>query len=875
MTQWMNQNVQWVVNDLESKIWLKKQLVELKPLIETDQILRASELWQQFLFRADPQWNLVNSGFCPFLIENWLSEIEAISISAADSQKIYGTMEQLLPILSQYGGEEVMAQWFSEKPEAEDRWGVWYQLCQRLWELFKVKKVVPDTWAKALLVEDYPINVMENTFVFDLGFDVDHIESELILNLSRFNDVHVLVPSIAKDYGSYQVLLDRAPPELQAVSSSSELTQDIDFLKFPSMLSEVKEAVARSRTWVDQGIPAEQIAIVSPQIENYWPTLVSHLDCEGLLYQKAISTPLSQLPFYQQWLSRGRLAMKQLRQKDTEFLVFGSSDQPSISFSEFQQNFRQVLDQSDYQRVSSVEQTIPAAINADELMSLDQFFSWVGTWVKKNQFNGVVWLWQKLDGIAEFDPQLSFTQWIHFFEHYFARNEKTIIPALESGLHVTNLTGAHNLDVQKIIVIGLTEKNLSAGRETPLHLGDVESIRALFGFNLAHQDDNLEQDKLQWLADKPVSESVFTYSEHDFSGQFQSPALFWLQGTLATGDLKPMATPSMSRWDELSYAKDLGAETSAVAKRARQDLGVDSLDPIDFQNASLSASSVEEYFKCPFKYYARKRLKLDNNPFIDLDMDPMSRGRLLHRICELVVIEDLWASSDPDFDQLVERARHDVELEPYSDALWKHLKPAYLKLAADFVQTEKAWRSDYPATKTLYVEKALKTHLDVKDDQLVFSEKGRLFRGVIDRIDQAPDGSLMIIDYKSSGADLTQYGSWLTKGKVQLLIYALALREGLVTSQSEALAGTYFYNLKDMDRTKGLHIKTLPDDFIAKTRSAVDDGVLDELIEAASSLVKTTLGHLNDGIYSPQPENLSLCETCDWKSLCRAPHLNP
>ena len=54
-----------------------------------------------------------------------------------------------------------------------------------------------------------------------------------------------------------------------------------------------------------------------------------------------------------------------------------------------------------------------------------------------------------------------------------------------------------------------------------------------------------------------------------------------------------------------------------------------------------------------------------------------------------------------------------------------------------------------------------------------------LLRGIIDRVDQAPEGSVRIIDYKTAGPSAYSTAAFQRGDKIQIALYALAARDAL------------------------------------------------------------------------------------------------
>ena len=300
----------WIVSSLQHKFLAQLSRIQWGTgLIPSDVVLRASELWERILLEHQPQWHILDLNLATLFIEKWLPECvrnQNLHLSSFDAPRVYQTVGQILPLLCHDLGHEAIEEWFSQSLEAKDRWYSWYKASAYLWEKFLSQKMIPQEWVKGVLVHEDMAS--GESFIFDLGLDMNDVEGELILNLSYRSDVQVLVPNTKDLLPSYQKLLDVG----QVVESAKDsFHSHSEYKKFPSQLSEIKEVVAQVRVWMEEGTPAHKIAVVSPVIENYWPTLSEHFLIEGIIFNKNITSPLSQFEIYQFWLSALRLSLGQ------------------------------------------------------------------------------------------------------------------------------------------------------------------------------------------------------------------------------------------------------------------------------------------------------------------------------------------------------------------------------------------------------------------------------------------------------------------------------------------------------------------------------------------------------------------------------------
>ncbi len=878
----------WVVSDLESRYEIKKSLHGASPpsvlsVTDSHQVLRASELWKRHLLETDPDWHILPTHFASFFIEKWMEgDVRAkdFGLSPGDARRVYKTLGQILSLLVHCYGTDSMDYWFKENPQARQRWYHWYRLGLRIWEKFREKKIIPEEWTKALLLNNETRGLCPRPMVFDLDLAMDNLEAELILNLSRWQDVDVIVPGLilnSEADSPYYDLLSRCQP--QSYPRETRQPQRY-FLKYPSMLSEVKEAVARVRKWLDEGILTHEIGIVSPVIENYWPTLSEFLEIEGIPVNKTLVTPLSQMEWVQVWLSKMRLALGKMNRFDGQQIVYGKQKEPEPEYRKFQRKFENIYDVSDFNRLHEAKKQIPESLDPHQQVLFVDFIQWSVSLLSTGEQEELSCLLPDFDGIRQVTEVLSFEKWLQVFENYFARTEKIILPAQPHGIFVLSTPASMSPALEKILVLGLSENNLTESYNTALSWADVESIKTGFGFNLPHTDDRKRVEQLQWFQHKQAHEIIFSHSETDFSGQFQAPGFFWLSGAIQNNSLN-LVSPSKTRWDEImEYDPGLGTKTesfgkcdvTALERGMKKDKGLWSEDPWTFP-LSLSASSFEEYLKCPFRFFAKNKLHLERKPGLDIEIDPMTRGSLVHSLCERVVAGQNFSLNADEVDTLVEQTRKTMDMEVYNEDIWSFLKPFYVQLIQRFMESERNWRKQYPLTQTYALEKEIKTGMKITDEGFCFSNEGDIpFRGFIDRIDSNGRDQFAVIDYKTSGTDLVQSGSWLKKGHLQLVLYSLAIIDGVLDQEPKNVVAAFYFVMKTMDRGKGFFSEEASSDFLPSKKNSRDK--MESLFSDTRKLIGKILTDMKQGKFQPKPRDFKTCETCDWNKICRAPHLN-
>lgn len=175
---------------------------------------------------------------------------------------------------------------------------------------------------------------------------------------------------------------------------------------------------------------------------------------------------------------------------------------------------------------------------------------------------------------------------------------------------------------------------------------------------------------------------------------------------------------------------------------------------------ALSPSRVGDFLNCPLLYRFRS---------IDRLPEPASpaavRGTVIHRVLEQLFDLPATDRTPEQADRMVAPAWEELqELEPAVTSMFPEDGPeitAWLaschEVLARYFDLEDPTRLE-PAERELYVE--------------TLTDTGLLLRGVIDRVDIAPDGAIRVVDYKSGISPGEMFEG---RALFQLKFYALVL----------------------------------------------------------------------------------------------------
>ena len=250
--------------------------------------------------------------------------------------------------------------------------------------------------------------------------------------------------------------------------------------------------------------------------------------------------------------------------------------------------------------------------------------------------------------------------------------------------------------------------------------------------------------------------------------------------------------------------------------------------------AKLSASAYEDLRRCPYRFFALRQLRLQEADELESELGKKDFGNWLHWLLRSFH-EALKASPTSDFiaqSAMLNIASDDAtralaltpdEFLPFA-AIWPRVRDGYLD-----------WLAAHQATGAIYVEGEAWKDMPLGSLTLV---------GKIDRIDQMPDGSHLVIDYKTEASDKTKSRIKDAGEDTQLAFYAALLHD-------DTLAAAYV-NLGEKEATK--------------TYSQIDIVDLrDDLIGG----IMSDMNRISDGAVLPALGEGKACDFCAARGLCR------
>lgn len=881
----------WLVSDLRTKFELQQKILMREGQYVDESVLRASDLWKLLLKRLDPELRLVSDPFAKSLLRSILDEhADVLGVNSSAEDTVFAYIDQMAAILFHPEGTARLTEWLESHPESMNRWKEWYlraRFCAT--KLLHDHKVITADWITAYLQNFNELERVWNIpLIVDLSGEITRVEAEILRVLSRTVDVTILQPHPAWR-GDFKFLL-KPYEDLQAQSQKVEalpvptpLPKRTEVLRFSGMLAEIKHAVGQVREWLEQGISANEVAVIAPDIEANWPVLQLYLQEEGIPYQKDVTHKAQSLPSVTRWLALLRSKSGRLSSTDLEISFFEKEESQHLRYEEFRSLFKSLYVNEDLARNELVHKIFYEQLDLTSFLQRDEFVAKALLHWSSSETDIVQLILRELLQNAAKSTKLVWKEWLSYLESIVAAKEFTLEKGQPQGIMVTKVMSAHSEKLRYRIFLGLTDESLRGRNKTQLSGQDYFELANDIGFYLDNPDQSDLEFELRLLAEAPSEVDLYCFGVADLAGTLCSPSTFWMS---LQGEHEKLTLPKETRWDELQHSSEVGTRAlllprrDLIEKRIAQDLGKAPPDVVTLREwPRISASAIESFLECPFIFAAQRFFKLKDLPDVDLDVDHRTRGQLAHALFEKLTVEPLrfdWTTDE--LARVLEEIRKEKKLLFADERLWEPLKKKHVQLGSRFLDFEKRWREEFRKTRTVGREKRFEFYIDPQTQEVFREAKDNCFRisGQIDRIDTDDSGHLVVVDYKSSSGGISAHGSWLKNRELQLLFYMWTLEKNLVEEIQGEVIGLFYFVFRNFER-KGFKIEDLAGSLYPASKRKDKNAnyeAKERYLTEFSSLLMGTLDRIKAGECRAKPADFKTCTSCEWRRQCRAPHLN-
>lgn len=364
--------------------------------------------------------------------------------------------------------------------------------------------------------------------------------------------------------------------------------------------------------------------------------------------------------------------------------------------------------------------------------------------------------------------------------------------------------------MQAVVLPGCDEDRLAVSPEPPGQWTPAQ--RALLGLPTRQQLADAQRMAWQHALTAPHIDVLWRLSE---GGECLMPSGF---------------VQELQLDQSMPYAADPRPARSLVVQPTPQPLPLGQALPV----SKLSASAYEDLRRCPYRFFALRLLKLQEADELESELGKRDFGNWLHLLLnhfhealKVTPTQEIRVQADMiniAADEATQALRLSAEeFLPFA-AIWPRVRDGYLD-----------WLATQHATGATYLEGEVWKNMPLGKLTLV---------GKIDRIDQMPDGSRCVIDYKTEPHSTTQ-GRINSAGEdTQLAFYAALLEDDRLTAA--------YVNLGEKEATK-----TYAQPEIVELRDDLIGGILSDM------------GRLAEGAPLPALGEGKACEFCAARGLCR------
>lgn len=496
---------------------------------------------------------------------------------------------------------------------------------------------------------------------------------------------------------------------------------------------------------------------------------------------------------------------------------------------------------------------------------------------------------------------------------------------------------ARHLSVPDVFLVGVTEQAFSAsqavnpleasGQRTTSQLADDQSdVMYLFYTLVTRAKRSLTlsypafDDKAQQLPPSPLlTELRRCFPGLEIPTQTQQPgqtasdeSVPYSRTALRVGAVRN-AVEKRPQWlaglvaQPVPTGRNILSGIGAVASRAKRDQfgpfeGICTseqaaalLKSAFNENHLWSPSQLEEYGRCPFRFFAAQVLGLQEQADITVANNMGRRGSLLHQVLAAVhqqLAEKPLESEDDQHwrEQLVERFRQALDKEIESRPLGgieqslREIERREIDAwAENYAKQEFNYRQrwsdlDQPPQPT-YFEVRFGPEVAASDQseqsplstplpfELDLGQQQIRITGQIDRIDVGRVGNVAVfnvIDYKS-GKEVKFKPAELLAGKqLQLPLYALAAEEVLLSGQNaEALAAGYWSIQGKGFEAGALELQSAEGATLKRQPSA--ESLREQLVETLGRIV----GDIQQGKFPVYNSEEKCTGWCEYRTICR------
>ena len=878
-------NSLWISADIKSRSFILENLKVKKA--QENCVLRAQDFWRLLLEKTRPQWHIESQKALSLIYKEWAKnkkkEWQRQVETGVIISEIINTISHLLKHPQR---DSLMQEWLNTRTGGP--WQKWYRIAQEFYDYLRANNIIEQNWVDTHLLDTNLSDFLPwKMVIFDLGFNINPIEVQLIQQISQTKETVVLTPikKNKQEWGLAHPMYNVFHKKITGPKTAPR-PPDIKVKKFAVELAEVKDITAEVKQKL-KNHPAERIAVIAPNIENYWSCLKSHFTIENIPFQKTETARVVSFPSVQLWLAYMNIHLENIQPEYLETVFYDSQSQNKDKKLNYSQktSYPSILSFKDLPKIPPIKQALRK--DPEQTVSIKDFIDWAKKFQPNLKSPALTRKMKEIlsDMTKSMNIHLPFSSWLQLLTSYFKETEIPLTEEQPNGVKCLSFNALEWLSADFIYIAGLSEQNLKNQKPHFISSMEADLLNEDLGFfSKIEPIDNLEQS-ISYFIQKEYRKIVMSFSTTSFLGEPLNPSAIWLKKAVEQNS-SSMNRPGPHRWGQISQKtkiKDILAlrkftpeQLNTIETSLNQDAGKKNLQPFFTKNSKdfikkLSASSLKDYAKCPFIFAAKNLFKLSDEPLKDVDISYKDKGNIMHELFHELKKEN---TQNINTKEIIKKII-DKRIKNTYPTILENEKSYLLKKAYDFLENEKR-------LKTIFKD------LEFQNGELKFTgywsltkaepdkKEGLLITGSIDRVDKDKEG-FFLIDYKRKLPVGAGIQGWEKQNNFQMALYIKAVEKGLTELPPESVHHALYVSYTENFKPAGFALKTEPSQELLNSKrnsSLVEKEKKEELINQLNRKINDLILKMQAGEFSPQPFKETLCHDCQWRKLCRAPHLN-
>ena len=822
----------WLASDIKSQLFILKKIKENKKAYEENNVLRAEDFWTLLLQKTEPDLHIVNRTALSLIYTQWAKRENSTWHTAPETGWILCEFISLIShVLHHPDKNSLMTEWIKKAGIPLEHWKKWYEPSSAFYDYLLKNNIIESSWAPARLLDKNIQITKWSSMIFDLGFDINPVETALVQQLALKNNVKVLAPLRWKNQAwqcgadhPYQALLK---PQTIRNDKAPEKKFKISVKKFSTQLAEVKDITAQVKQALKTLKPS-QISVLAPNIEDYWPCLKSHFSIEGIPVNKNETSSLISFPDTQLLLAEMHSHLSIIEYENLETTAYMRKQNP-FPF--------QPLNQFKARHINaeSIANLPPQLLkkewirNKNKTVEVKTFIDWTIKILKSQQTRSEqtrseqtrseqtqAELTQSEQTRSEQTTaqqkikqcllslkhlkqiHLPFSSWLALFTSYLRDIEIPLTEEKEEGVHLLSCNALSWAGGDFIYLAGLNSESLKTDKHHFISSMEAELIHTDLGFIVKTvSTDKTEQSLLQFIQQEHKNMRL-SFSAFDFQGRPLTPSALWLEyARQHKTEISSFDQPEFASWDKqqrntniINILKRNIEHLKYIEPALKEDKGLKPLEPFFSSHnkkpsviQKLSPSSLKTYADCPFIFACEKMFKLPDEHEKDVDIHYMIIGRLVHKLFEKLnsLSVNTENISEQDILEIINQLVHSEFKKDFKNThplIIKKEQKYLLEKTRLFLKNEKKLKNIFKNLKTIGCEVQYDLRWNFKTAGL--NTEGDIeITGIIDRVElDESNNTYFIIDYKSKFPSGKAAPNWKQQNNFQMGMYMLALEKG-------------------------------------------------------------------------------------------------